>query len=34
MDSAAGKWEEAERAREVMKESGVGKIAGDNSVVY
>ncbi|KAJ4914078.1 Pentatricopeptide repeat-containing protein [Raphanus sativus] len=33
MYSAAGKWEEAERAREVMKESGVGKKAG-HSVVY
>ncbi|CDY63893.1 BnaA01g34590D [Brassica napus] len=33
MYSAAGKWEEAERARERMKESGVGKKAG-HSVVY
>ncbi|KAG2240525.1 hypothetical protein Bca52824_090667 [Brassica carinata] len=33
MYSAAGKWEEAERAREMMKESGVGKKAG-HSVVY
>ncbi|ESQ46403.1 hypothetical protein EUTSA_v10000054mg [Eutrema salsugineum] len=28
MYSAAGKWEHAERAREMMKESGVGKKAG------
>ncbi|CAN6910498.1 unnamed protein product [Brassica oleracea var. botrytis] len=33
MYSAAGNWEEAERAREMMKESGVGKKAG-HSVVY
>ncbi|KAF8109607.1 hypothetical protein N665_0094s0073 [Sinapis alba] len=33
MYSAAGKWDEAERAREMMKESGVGKKAG-HSVVY
>ncbi|EOA16065.1 hypothetical protein CARUB_v10004198mg [Capsella rubella] len=32
MNSAAGKWEQAERAREMMRESGVGKRAGHSVV--
>ncbi|XP_019088994.1 PREDICTED: pentatricopeptide repeat-containing protein At4g39952, mitochondrial [Camelina sativa] len=32
MYSAAGKWEQAERAREMMRESGVGKRAGHSVV--